>query len=156
RVAHAVFLVGRRAARRRKQREQRRPLVHHPLMRRGALFAAVCFAFLACEARKPGVTARSRTPVDSLLSLGDSIYRQSADSAKHVWTTALDAARASHDSAGEARALTGLGQAARQLSDLAASRRLGEQGLALKLRLGMKQDLFRSYNALGLLAWDEE
>src|SRR5262249_3210579 len=99
---------------------------------------------------------RSTTPIDSLLNLGDSIYRQSADSAQRLWTAALAMARTSHDSAGEARALTGLGQTARTLGDLAKSRRLGEQGLALKQRLGMKEDLFRSYNALGLLAWDEE
>ena len=125
-------------------------------MRRGALFAAVCLAFLACETPKRVVAVRSKTPVDSLLSLGDSIYRQSTDSARRIWIAALTAARASHDSAGEARALTGLGQAARQLGDLAESRRLGEQALALKQQLGMKQDLFRSFNALGLLAWDEE
>jgi CHAT domain-containing protein/tetratricopeptide (TPR) repeat protein len=94
--------------------------------------------------------------VDSLLRLGDSIYRQSPDSAERIWTAALSAARDFRDSAAQARALTGLGQAARQLGDPAASRRLGEQALALKLHLAMKAELFRSYNALGLLALDEE
>jgi len=32
---------------------------------------------------------------------------------------------------------------------------LGEQALAIKIRLGLKKDLFKSYNALGLLAHDE-
>ncbi len=125
-------------------------------MRRDAVFAVACLGFLACEAPRRAANPRSATPVDSLLRLGDSIYRQSADGAQRLWTAALTAARASHDSAGEARALTGLGQAARQLGDLSKSRRLGEQALALKERLGMKQELFRSYNALGLLAWEEE
>jgi len=136
-------------------------------MRRGALAGTLwCLAFVACSAPKPGASgadstsARSgggaKTRVDSLLSLGDSVYRQSADSAQRIWTAALAAARETRDSAGQARALTGLGQAARQLGDLTASRRLGEQGLALKLGLGMRADLFRSFNALGLLAMDEE
>ena len=96
------------------------------------------------------------TRTDSLLRAGDAVYRKSPDSARKIWTLALDGARASRDSASIARALTGLGQSARQLGDFPASRRLGEEALALKLRLGMSAELFRSYNALGLLAWYEE
>ena len=135
-------------------------------MHRGALPAvASCLAIVACVAPKSkasrpppeSATARSTTSTrDSLLGLGDSIYRQSPESAQRIWTIALVAARAAYDSVGEARALTGLGQAARQLGDFTGSRRIGEQGLALKLRLGMSHDLFRSYNALGLLAEDQE
>ncbi|HEU4787920.1 MAG TPA: tetratricopeptide repeat protein, partial [Gemmatimonadaceae bacterium] len=96
------------------------------------------------------------TAADSLLALGDSVYRRSADSAKRIWTAALAAARQTGDSGAMARSLTGLGQAARLLGDYGASRRLGEEALALKLRLQPKPELFRSYNALALLAWDEE
>jgi len=131
---------------------------------RRALSSAVCWLAIAgCSTSKPASRAdssalrSSNSPhIDSLLSAGDSIYRQSPESAQHLWNLALTASRESRDSAAQARALTGLGQAARQLGDFAASRRLGEQALALKLRLGMKADLFRSYNALGLLAWNEE
>jgi CHAT domain-containing protein/tetratricopeptide (TPR) repeat protein len=95
--------------------------------------------------------------VESLLAGGDSLYRQSGwDGARVQWDSALALARAADDSAGLARALTGLGQVARQLGDFATSRRLGEQALALKQRLGLSQELFRSFNALGLLAWSEE
>ena len=98
-----------------------------------------------------------RARIDSLLALGDSVYRQSADSARKVWSLALNAARDSSDSVGIARALTGLGQAARLLGDARASRSLGEQALTLKLRLGLAaSELSRSYNALALLAWQEE
>lgn len=105
----------------------------------------------------PAVARVSRSHVDSLLALGDSIFRRSPDSARVAWNGALEAARASSDSAGIARALTGLGQAARQLGDFGGSRRNGEQALALKQRLRLApSELFRSYNALGLLAWNEE
>ncbi|MBW3660198.1 MAG: SIMPL domain-containing protein [Gemmatimonadetes bacterium] len=57
------------------------------------------------------------------------------------------------DSAAEARALTWLGLCAYRLGDHALARRLGEEALAFKLRLGLVDDLFRSYNALGLLAY---
>ena len=94
--------------------------------------------------------------VDSLLALGDSVYRESPDSARRIWTLALSAARQAADSPGIARALTGIGQAARLLGDFHTARRLGEQALALKVHLDLQPDLFRSYNALALLAWQEE
>ena len=106
----------------------------------------------ATTAASPARTTR----VDTLLALGDSIYRQSPDSARVLWSAALDGARASADSSAIARALTGLGQLARARGDFAESRHLGEQALALKLRLGLTSELARSYNALGLLAWEEE
>lgn len=129
-------------------------------MVRGAVLGAIAAVAAACAvhdaARSPRGSVTARTNVDSLLMLGDSVYRRSAESAQKIWTVALSAARTARDSAREARALTGLGQSARQLGDPAAARRLGEQALALKLRLGMKAELFRSYNALGLLAWRQE
>ena len=103
----------------------------------------------------PSQAAR-RSAADSLLALGDSLYRNSPDSARGVWATALSLSRRDRDSVGIARALTGLGQAARQLGRYDEARRLGEQALTLKLGLSMRSELFRSYNALGLLAWEEE
>ena len=108
-------------------------------------------------ARRPAAdVAVALTGADSLLRLGDSLYRQSPESAQVVWKAALTSARATSDSHAIARALTGLGMAARLLGDARSSRRLGEEALAIKLRLGMRSELFRSYNALGLLAWNEE
>jgi CHAT domain-containing protein len=123
---------------------------------------ALNIAVLAVAACDSGVattdtrTANASSPeLTRLLAQGDSIYRQSSDSAAVIWTKALELARSVNDSVAIARALTGLGQAARLRLDLTTSRTLGEQALALKLRLGMRTELSRSYNALGLLAWYE-
>ena len=94
--------------------------------------------------------------VDSLLRFADSVYFRAPDSSTALYRIALARAQAAADSTGIARSLTGLGQAARLAGDFPVSREVSEQALALKLRLGMRADLFRSYNALGLLAWHEE
>src|SRR5689334_397876 len=95
-------------------------------------------------------------PIASLLAVGESIYYRGAyDSARTLWVGALDRARGTADTAGEARLLTWLGLVAWRQGDYPTARRLGEQALALKLRLKLTQDLFKSYNALGLLAWNE-
>jgi CHAT domain-containing protein len=106
--------------------------------------------------RETPPSAAAGSPADSLIRAGYAVYDQSADSARVLWQAALRAAKSTDDSSGIARALTGLAQAARKLGDLTAARQLGEEALALKLRFGAKTELFRSYNALGLLAWDEE
>ena len=94
---------------------------------------------------------------DSLIRLGDSLYRQDSDSARRLWERGLQEATAQGDSFSVARALTGIGMAARLSGDWDESRRTGEQALAIKQRLGMgPRDLFRSHNALGLLAWNSE
>ncbi|HTJ24407.1 MAG TPA: CHAT domain-containing tetratricopeptide repeat protein [Gemmatimonadaceae bacterium] len=111
----------------------------------------------AVAARQVGSSVRAiGTVVDSLLALGDSVYRESPDRARRAWSSALSLAKAERDSGAMARALTGLGQTARQFGNYEEARRLGEQALGLKLRLHMNRELARSYNALGLLAWDEE
>ena len=96
---------------------------------------------------------RMASSIDSLLRHADSVFLRAPDSSSAMFQAALDQAEAAGDSVGIARGLTGLGQAARQTGDFRASRELGERALALKHRLGMRADLFRSYNALGLLAW---
>ena len=135
-----------------------------------ASFASAIFIALGCSSRDAlisGADSAARrssaashiagaTRADTLLRLGDSVYRRSPDSARTLWEAALTLAEAASDSPAIARALTGLGMAARQLGDPQTSRRLGEQALALKLQLGLRSELFRSYNALGLLAWNEE
>jgi CHAT domain-containing protein len=94
--------------------------------------------------------------LDSLLAKGDSSYaRGQFDSASGFWRVARVRAHAIDDSVLESRALTSLGLAAYRQGRYADARGLGEQALALKLRAGLKADLFKSYNALGLLAWNE-
>ena len=93
--------------------------------------------------------------LDSLLKRADAVYGRSKDTAQLLWREALAHADSTHDSVSIARALTGLSQVARHRSEYADSRGLGEQALAIKLRRGLRSELFRSYNTLGLLAWDE-
>ena len=129
-------------------------------MRASAVLVVVA---LGCSGSGQNASDRASAPpsavsrIDSLVLLGDSTYRADKDSAKRIWTTALGEASAAGDSANIARALTGLAMVARVHGEWDDSRRLGEQALAIKLRRGMTpKDLFRSYNALGLLAWGEE
>lgn len=129
------------------------------LTRRLALLTVSVIA--ACSSSDRNSASRltsdtTRTRVDTLLAAGDSVYRQSADSAAHLWAEALALAERRGDSTRIARALTGLAQAARLRGDFAYARREGERALALKQRLDLRHELFRSYNALGLLARDEE
>jgi CHAT domain-containing protein len=120
-----------------------------------ALVPLLAIACSGADAADP-VPPSSGSTAEVLWSLGDSIYWAGAhDSARIVWTRALDAARATGDSVVIARSLTSLGMAYRQLGQYEAARRNGEAALALKLRLSPPPDLFTSYNALGLLAWNE-
>jgi hypothetical protein len=90
--------------------------------------------------------------MDSLLALGEQVYlRSEFDSATTLWTSALARSRTLKESAAEARSLTWLGLAAWRRGDYRAARRLGEEALALKRRWALDADLFKSYNALGLL-----
>ncbi len=94
--------------------------------------------------------------IDSLQALGEEEYAEGQiDTARSLFESALDEARQVGDSAGIARSLTWLAQAAWRLGDYDDTRRLGEEALAMKLRQRMEEDLFRSYNVLGLLAWNE-
>ena len=99
---------------------------------------------------------RPSPPIAIQLAVGESAYIHGAlDSARAVWEDALVRSRAAADPVGESRSLTWLGLAARRRGDHAGARRLGEEALALKLRWHLNADLSKSYNALGLLAWDE-
>jgi CHAT domain-containing protein len=116
---------------------------------------------VACD-RGPSATAVERPirdrsiPIDSLLGAGERTYFAGRyDSALAFWSSALSRSRADRDSVREARALTWLGIRAWKLADYAKARRLGEQALAMKRRWALQSDLFKSYNALGLVAWHE-
>jgi CHAT domain-containing protein len=117
----------------------------------------LCIAIGCSGSVEQTTVAAPLTLADSLIRLGDSTYRQDSDSARRLWERGLAEATAQRDSISVARALTGIGMAARISGDWAESRRIGEQALAIKQRLGMgARDLFRSHNALGLLAWNAE
>ena len=123
---------------------------------RHILFAAV--VFLACRAeqgRGPPPTTAS-PPGDTTLARADSFYLEGElDSARSIWRAAISAAETRNDSATIAILLTSLGFAARQESQYDEARDLLERSLALKQRLGLRRELFRSYNGLGILAENE-
>ena len=98
----------------------------------------------------------SRIVLDSLTAAGEELYRAGEyDSARTRLQTALEAASSLGDSAAVARLLTSLGLAAWRLGEYPDARRLGTTALAIKHRHRLRADLFRSYNALGLLARSE-
>lgn len=94
--------------------------------------------------------------LDSLIAAGEPLYWDGDfEGARDVFRAAHDRAVAAGDSAARASALTWLGLAAFRLGEHDEARSLGESALALKLRLGLTDQLPRSYNALGLLALSE-
>ena len=109
----------------------------------------------ADQAPRISVPALGVQPDSSAMNGEAAFYRAEYDSAIGFLRLALERARARRDTAQEAHALTWLGLAAMRLGNLAQARSLGEQALGLKLRAGLQADLFRSYNALGLVAKDE-
>ncbi len=117
------------------------------------VFAAAC-SRSPSDARAKSSTASAR--LDSLTAGADAIYLASLDSAATLWRRALPLADTLRDSASRARILTGLGLVAFRHSEYRDAQRLLDESIALKLRLGMRKDLFRSYNAQGLVALDEE
>ena len=91
-----------------------------------------------------------------MLAGGQAFYaRGEYDSASAAFTVAVESARLGGDRRTEGRALTWRGLAAWRLGRYGDARRDGEAGLAVKQAIGDRDDLFRSWNALGLLAWNE-
>jgi CHAT domain-containing protein/tetratricopeptide (TPR) repeat protein len=105
----------------------------------------------------PPTLARAlNVPVDSLRAAAEERYqRQSYDSAAAIFRTELIRATRAGDRNAEARAHMWLGMAAWRLDDYKRARVEGEQAVSMKRALGMDRELSRSFNALGLLAWNE-
>lgn len=122
-----------------------------------ALLSLSLIASGCAERTPPDQETRTElSQIDSLLTAGDSVYSAQPDSAAVLWARAHRLASAQRDSTRVAHALTRRSQAARQLGQPDSARVWGEQALAIKHRLGMTEHLFRSLNALGLLAWQED
>ena len=85
----------------------------------------------------------------------DLYYRSRYDTARVLLNRALAAAIHRNDTVVQARALTWLGSVAWRQGDYEEALARGEEGLRLKLETGLDAELWRSYNALGLLAWYE-
>jgi CHAT domain-containing protein len=100
--------------------------------------------------------AIASTPFDSLFDIAQRIYYDGEyDSARVLLSALRDRAREEGNVVAEARALTWIGYAFWVPGDYGAARRVGEEALALKLAHKLEDQYYRSYNALGLLAWNE-
>ena len=91
-------------------------------------------------------------------SLGEAeaLYRRGEyDSAREALEPLLRTAQSESDSVSEALVLTLLGQTAYRQGDYPEARALSERALQLKLAVGLEEELHRSYNALGLIAWNQ-
>lgn len=106
--------------------------------------------------RAPGPGTGATQLLDSLVAKGESAYAEGEYAAAAAgFRVALAAAKSAGDATVEAKLLTSLGLASYWLGDYQAARAFGEEALGLKTRLSLRAELFRSYNALGLLAWSE-
>jgi CHAT domain-containing protein len=122
-----------------------------------AIALAACCACSAGDTHGgAGAPSAAEPRLDSLLRAADAIYLGSTDSAVALWRRALPLADSLGDSVSRAKILTGLGGAAYRNSDYREAKRLLDESIALKLRFGMRRDLFRSYNTLGLVAHEQE
>ena len=101
--------------------------------------------------------ARSSSEIDSTFARGDSLYKAlNYDSARGVWITALVEARSSSDSFSQARLLTEIALANWRVGNLAEARLAQQEAIDLKRRLRLgDSSLSRSFNGLGLVAYDE-
>ena len=128
----------------------------------------VCVILLLGGCENPSETTRSKTlggisteralsAIASLEAVGESLFFASAfDSAEAVWHRTLLQSQAAGDTIGEGRVTTWLGLAARMRGDFVKARQLLEHGLVLKRLSFDSNGLGESYNALGLLAQDED
>ena len=98
-----------------------------------------------------------RTVLDSAFVEARALYRRDADyeAAFDRFGELAERAGAVGDSAQVARAITWMGLAAWRMDDYEQAKELGRRALEMKQRLRLEAQLFRSYNALGLLAWIE-
>jgi len=95
-------------------------------------------------------------PADSLLAEADRVYAEADyEGAADTWSRAVERARTVGDSATEARALIGLALARYNLGELEEARDRGEEALGVQLRHGIRHLLPRTYNAIGLMAWQQ-
>ena len=103
-----------------------------------------------------GDSIKRSAALDSLQVEAERLYAEGdIEQAQQLLEAVVERSRAAGDSASTARGLTWLSQAAWRLGDYEGTREKGEEALAIKLASRNPEDLFRSYNVLGLLAWNE-
>ena len=111
------------------------------------------------DAPPPAIGQPSQHPspsLDSLTAAAESLYRAGDYlRARDAWALGLTRIQADRDVAGAARALTSLSLAEWRLGEYDSARQRGEQARALLEKYGLLALLPRTYNALGLIAWDQ-
>ncbi len=132
-----------------------------PLMLLAAGLAAIASSTCTRGDVEDGVdermTASADTALQPTLARGESLYwAGNYDEARRLWRNLLGGAAAGRDSLLVARVLTWIGLAAYRLSEYPEARAVGDSALALKRRIRAPPlEVFKSVNALGLLAWTE-
>ena len=123
----------------------------------GALFVA---SALGCgdDGVPDGVGSTSSIAVlDSLFDAAEVVYFSGAyDSAGVLLTTLRDRARREGALAAEARALTWVGLVAWRLGAYREATDISQEALEIQLRNGLDDQVARSYNAFGLIAWMQD
>lgn len=98
----------------------------------------------------------SPTSLDSLTAAAESLYRAGDYlRSRDAWTLGLTLVKVGRDVAATARALTSLSLAEWRLGEYDSARRRAEQARSLLEKHGPTALLPRTYNALGLIAWDQ-
>ena len=101
-------------------------------------------------------TALAAISPDSVYALGKVAYDEGRwDVARATWSFGLERARASGDPANEARLLTWLGLADYKVGDWERAERLQREALAVEHAHRLDQQFPPTYNALGLIAWQQ-
>lgn len=130
----------------------------------------VCVCLVACSGQRRDDPAAGAPPhsvvrgdsiaelggYDSVFAIAEAVYYSGEfDSAAVLLRGVRARAEREGEVAAEARALTWIGLAHWRLGEHGEARRVGEAALELKRQHALTNQYFRSYNALGLLAWTE-
>ena len=94
--------------------------------------------------------------IDSLITVAESLYRDgSYAEARTAWSSGLSRIQRGRDVPAEARILTSLGLTEWRLGEYSSAWKRTEQARSLLEANGLRSLLPRTYNALGLIAWDQ-
>ncbi|MGH7584650.1 MAG: CHAT domain-containing protein [Gemmatimonadales bacterium] len=119
---------------------------------------------LGCGGTRPPDMGEARAPpdsappagLDSLMAAADSLHQEGEyEQARVAWVTGLQLVQAGLDVVSEARILTSLGLAEWRLGDYEGARAHADQARTLLESKALRTTLPRTYNALGLIAWDQ-
>lgn len=104
----------------------------------------------------PPVGSTVSGQLDSLITVAESLYRGgSYAEARTAWASGLSRIQPGREVPAEARILTSLGLTEWRLGEYSSAWKRTEQARSLLEANGLRSLLPRTYNALGLIAWDQ-